>query len=58
MFSNALKAYKLISGIKAGPSREPTWVYPKCPQQPGDWECGYYVMLYMHTIIQRTYFRY
>ncbi|KAI9123038.1 hypothetical protein K1719_005927 [Acacia pycnantha] len=47
MFSNALKAYRMIAGIKVGPSREPAWVYPICPRQPGDTECGYYVMLYI-----------
>ncbi|KAI9090139.1 hypothetical protein K1719_028835 [Acacia pycnantha] len=52
MFSNALKAYRMIAGIKVGPSREPAWVYPICPRQPGDTECGYYVMLYMYSIIQ------
>ncbi|KAI9112862.1 hypothetical protein K1719_016179 [Acacia pycnantha] len=45
-------AYRMIVGIKVGPSREPAWVYPICPRQPGDTECGYYVMLYMYSIIQ------
>ncbi|KAI9086041.1 hypothetical protein K1719_032118 [Acacia pycnantha] len=47
-----LKAYRLIAGIKWDPSREPMWVYPKCARQPGDTECGYYVMIYMYSIIQ------
>ncbi|KAI9114079.1 hypothetical protein K1719_014729 [Acacia pycnantha] len=52
MFSNAMKAYRMIAGIKVGLSREPAWIYPICPRQPGDTECGYYVMLYMYSIIQ------
>ncbi|KAI9083410.1 hypothetical protein K1719_034624 [Acacia pycnantha] len=36
-----------FSSTTLGPSREPAWVYPICPRQPGDTECGYYVMLYI-----------
>nr|KAJ0199481.1 hypothetical protein LSAT_V11C600316460 [Lactuca sativa] len=28
-----------------------TWIFPKCNQQLSDWECGYYVMNWMHEFV-------
>ncbi|KAF5190495.1 hypothetical protein FRX31_019918 [Thalictrum thalictroides] len=32
-----------------------TWHYPKCPKQVGDFECGYFVMLFMRHFMSDPY---
>ncbi|KAI9127276.1 hypothetical protein K1719_001835 [Acacia pycnantha] len=43
------KTYRRLIGSKD--QGGPKWYYPKCPQQPGNTECGYYVIHHMHAII-------
>ncbi|KAI9116888.1 hypothetical protein K1719_011887 [Acacia pycnantha] len=49
MFAEGLKTYRHLSGAKE--QGGPKWYYPKCPRQPGDIECRYYVIHFMQSII-------
>ncbi|KAK4269979.1 hypothetical protein QN277_023070 [Acacia crassicarpa] len=49
MFAEALRTYRDLDGQRD--QGGPKWFYPKCHQQPGNTECGYYVISWMQTII-------
>ncbi|KAI9126425.1 hypothetical protein K1719_002846 [Acacia pycnantha] len=46
---SGLKTYRQLSGAKEQGGAK--WYYPKCPRQPGDTECGYYVIHFMQSIV-------
>ncbi|KAI9109394.1 hypothetical protein K1719_019448 [Acacia pycnantha] len=49
MFAEDLKTYRQLIGSKD--QGGPKWYYPKFPRQPGNTECGYYVINHMHAIV-------
>ncbi|KAL6564870.1 hypothetical protein OROMI_016320 [Orobanche minor] len=48
----AVTAYKVTGGMHTSRCKQITWIYPKCNKQSGGWECGYYVMHWMLTIVR------
>ncbi|KAI9102356.1 hypothetical protein K1719_023558 [Acacia pycnantha] len=49
MFTDGLKTFRTLTGARE--QGGPKWYYPKCPRQPGDTECGYYVIHFMLSIV-------
>ncbi|KAI9087870.1 hypothetical protein K1719_030200 [Acacia pycnantha] len=49
MFTDGLKTFRMLVGARE--QGGPKWFYPKCPRQPGNSECGYYVIHYMQSIV-------
>ncbi|KAL6558143.1 hypothetical protein OROMI_018493 [Orobanche minor] len=52
VIQNAVTAYKMMGGMHTSRCKQITWIYPKCNKQSGGWECGYYVMHWMLTIVR------
>ncbi|XP_054824053.1 uncharacterized protein LOC129322047 isoform X2 [Prosopis cineraria] len=52
VLNTALKIYYMMGGKCNENKDSTTWIYPKCPQQARSTECGYYVIHYMHEIVQ------
>ncbi|XP_028802437.1 uncharacterized protein LOC114757523 [Neltuma alba] len=52
IFNMALKTYYPMGEKHNSKNGQTIWIQPKCPQQPGNKECGYYVIRYMYEIIQ------
>ncbi|KAL4582294.1 hypothetical protein LXL04_006840 [Taraxacum kok-saghyz] len=61
--SKELKSYKIVHHVNRAVTRfkkdktnkasfSPTsWSFPKCNKQLDNWECGYYVMCWMHEFV-------
>ncbi|KAL6538136.1 hypothetical protein OROGR_012124 [Orobanche gracilis] len=46
--------FKMLGGIHNKSKHNLIWLYPKCNKQVRSWECGYYVMYWMLTIIRAS----
>ncbi|XP_029126333.1 uncharacterized protein LOC114915625 [Cajanus cajan] len=49
LLDRAMEGYHILKGSKM--KKKMSWVSPKSHKQKGNYECGYYVMKTMHTIV-------
>ncbi|KOM45628.1 hypothetical protein LR48_Vigan06g093400 [Vigna angularis] len=50
-----LATHMMLSGRSTATAKKLAWVALKCNRQTGSYECGYYVMFWMMTIIRAHY---
>ncbi|XP_068461862.1 uncharacterized protein [Phaseolus vulgaris] len=52
IIDSAYSGYNMLCGRRTSNAQKLTWMYLKSNRQPQNYECGYYVMQWMLTILQ------
>ncbi|XP_054806512.1 uncharacterized protein LOC129309139 [Prosopis cineraria] len=52
IITSALETYYMLTLGECKPKSSVKWIYPNCYRQPGSTECKYYIIHYMHEIVQ------